>query len=237
MRGYEASGLGQRVRFLRETHFGRCGARVLNELSNHAKAAGTEWGLSAGLKHGLEWLLTYLPQAPPRKIKSWDEGNPVLIFTDGANEPGAVTIGGVLLERGSHPEYFGEKVPDVIVERWRKEGGHQIIGQAELLPIQVAADTWEARLRGRLSIWFADQDAARRGMIRGYSPAARSSNIIDEASELLAKAETYPWFARVASGSNPADPPSRLNFEETEEVLPGAVRLRIDWARWGGELV
>ena len=103
-------------------------------------------------------------------------------------------------------------MPVELVSAWRQAGGYQVIGHAELLPVQLAAKVWSERLAGRLSIWFLDQDAARRGTIRGYSPAARSSDIIEEAAEILAAAETYPWFARVATGSNIADGPSRLDF-------------------------
>ena len=109
MKGYEASGLGQRIRFLRDAHLGKCGARVLNELAEHSKAAGSEAEIKPRLKKGLEWLLSYLPSAPARQIKAWSDDSPVLIFTDGANEPEAVTIGAVLLERGGPQRSSGKE--------------------------------------------------------------------------------------------------------------------------------
>ena len=90
---------------------------------------------------------------------------------------------------------------------------------------------WQARIAGRFSIWFLDQDAARRGLIRGYSPSARSSDIIEDAAEMLASAETYPWFARVATGSNIADGPSRMDFSLMESI-PGSRRRCFDWGPW-----
>ena len=71
-------------------------------------------------------------------------------------------------------------------------------------------------------------------MIRGYSPSSRSSDIIEEASELIASAETYPWFARVAAGSNLADGPSRLDFKELALLFPTARRRRVEWGSQGG---
>ena len=198
LRGYEASGLAQRIRFLRETHFGKCGARVLHGLAEHSKAAGSVAETTPRLRKGLEWLVSYLPAAPARQLQAWSNEAPVLVFTDGANEPEAVTVGAVLLERGAPPEYFGARVPDELVKKWQQAGGHQVIGQAELLPVQVAARVWQTRIAGILSIWFLDQDAARRGMIRGYSPAARSSDIIEEAVVILAAVETFPWYRRRA---------------------------------------
>ena len=46
MRGVDANALGQRVRFLRETHFGRCGSKVLTDLMKHSRAAGAVSELS-----------------------------------------------------------------------------------------------------------------------------------------------------------------------------------------------
>ena len=81
-----------------------------------------------------------------------------------------------------------------------------------------------------------DQDAARRGMIRGYSPAARSSDIIEEAAEILAAVETFPWFARVSTGSNIADGPSRLDFAMLE-AFQGSSRCSIEWGPLLGGVV
>ena len=127
---------------------------------------------------------------------------------------------------GSPPEFFGERVPEELATEWRKQGGFQVIGQAELLPIKMAAKIWSDKMQGPLSIWFQDQDAARRGMVKGYSSAERSSGIIDAAAQAMAAASARPWFARVATGSNPADDPSHLRFKEFMLAFLGAVRVR-----------
>ena len=84
------------------------------------------------------------------------------------------------------------------------------------------------------SLWFADQDAARRGLIKGYSPVARSASLIDATLQALAGVGTYPWFARVPTASNIADGPSRLCFEEVLRLFPSATRRTIDWEAFIG---
>ena len=66
-------------------------------------------------------------------------------------------------------------------------------------------------------------------MAKGYSPAGRSATIIDSTTELLARARTWAWFARVASASNIADGPSRLEFGEILSLFPRSVRRHIEW--------
>ena len=69
MGGVDASALAQRIRFLREPHFGRCGAGVLSALAKHSKAAGVEVELDPPLLEGLAWLTENLPAARPRVVE------------------------------------------------------------------------------------------------------------------------------------------------------------------------
>ena len=80
-----------------------------------------------------------------------------------------------------------------------------------------------------MSTWYLDQDAAIRGLLKGYSPVGRSSAIIDAAAQAMAEASTRPWFARVGTGSNPADDPSRLRFASFLSNFSDAVRVRFRW--------
>ena len=54
--------------------------------------------------------------------------------------------------------------------------------------------------------------------------------MIKDAAELLASAETNPWFARVATGSNIADGPSRLDFASLDTFSRS--RRCLDWGAW-----
>ena len=84
-------------------------------------------------------------------------------------------------------------------------------------------------LADRYSTWFLDQDAARRGLKKGYSASMRSGVIIDLTADLMATVGTYPWFARVPTASNIADGPSRGKTEELLALFPHAVRRAVDW--------
>ena len=53
--------------------------------------------------------------------------------------------------------------------------------------------------------------------------------IIDAAAQALAEAGTRPWFARVNTGSNPADAPTRLEIARSMMEFPDAVRVRVKW--------
>ena len=63
----EARTLFRSCRFLREGHFGRTGAAVLKALSDHANGS-SDLVIDRRLKEGLEWLICFLPIAPPRNI-------------------------------------------------------------------------------------------------------------------------------------------------------------------------
>ena len=55
-----------------------------------------------------------------------------------------------------------------------------------------------------------DFDAARIGLTRAYSPVLASLKLITQCSALDRRLAIDPWYARVPTGVNPADSPSRL---------------------------
>ena len=119
MAGSEAASLAQKVRFMREALFGRCGARLLKELAAHS---GVPRGapISDGLKEQLRWLMTYADKARPRELRAQLNPAPVVIFTDGASEE-RVTVGGVMID-DSRVEFFSKTVPVEVTEAWRSCG-------------------------------------------------------------------------------------------------------------------
>ena len=136
------------------------------------------------------------------------------------------------MEEGFAPEAFGAVVPDSVVAAWRGPGSWQVIGQVELALVVLAARVWAGRVEGRHIIVFLDQDAARLGLIKVFSPSEASAAIIDVAMHRLASSCTYPWFTRVASASNPADFPSRLMWDTLKELLPGIVKRCLPSDAW-----
>ena len=177
-------------------------------------------------------MVEFLPVARPRTIAVRTVASVVHVFTDGACEPDAVTIGACIFECGRQPEAFGLHVPHEVVVRWRRGGAWQVIGQAELAPVMVASSVWAHRLRYRRVIWWIDQNAARQALTKGYSPKWESAALIDGASQRLAKLGCFPWFTRVPSSCNPADFPSRLEWQKLEYYFPGTKRVSVAGAAW-----
>ena len=64
-------------------------------------------------------------------------------------------------------------------------------------------------MKHRAVLYFIDNDAARYGFIRGMSNDPHMSVMLTSFWEEERMSPCYPWFARVASGGNPADDLSR----------------------------
>ena len=188
--------------------------------------------LKATLKDSLKWLCHFFEESPARSILCRASAAPVLIFTDGASSDESVTVGAVMLCMDMPPETFGEEVPSGIVGSWRRDQRTQVIGQAELAPVILSIRLWADVLRGRHVIVFIDQDAARLGLVKAYSPSEVSSELIDVAMASVADVSVYPWFARVATASNIADLPSRFMWKELYDILPKVSRKRLGGREW-----
>ena len=174
-------------------------------------------------------LCEVLCSSPPRSIHARME-DPVLLFTDGACDPGegrfpCVTIGACIFDpRGGGPGYFGVQVGEALLAHWAEKVDSQVIGQAELLPVLCALHAWAETLRSRPCLIFIDNDTARHGLMSGYSPVLKSAALISAMLAMLARLGSHAWFARVASASNIADDPSRLDFRVLE-AMPGSRRV------------
>jgi hypothetical protein len=152
--------------------------------------------------------------AKPRIVEIGRRGSPTVIFTDGACEGDLVTVGAVLIDADG-VECFGVRVPFAVYSSWCKtEGQTQVIGQAELYPLLLARLTWAGRIAGRRIIWFIDNESARQAMIRAYSPVESSLLIIVDCVTFDYTYAVHSWHARVPTGCNIADAPSRLKMSK-----------------------
>ena len=195
--------------------FGRMAAGILQELRGHQylNHAGI---VSETCRSAFLDLRLMLTTAVPRTLDFRGEQRPIIIYSDGAcegEERNDVTIGAVIADTITGKSVmFGAAVPKPLVQEWKFDGRTQTIGQAELLPILMAKDTLPEVLRHRRVFYFIDNDSARMGMIRGCSPSASSQRIINCFAMDEAERQTWSWFARIASKSNPGDGPSRLRL-------------------------
>jgi hypothetical protein len=218
----EVATIVARVHHMESVHFGRCAAAALRTLRRFGGRRKGRTPFADEELSALRWLATTLPVARPRTVQALASTRPVIIFTDGACEGEGASCGGVLLD-GDCAEFFGLRVPEETYSAWRRGESTQVIGQAELWPVLLALLTWRERLSGRHIIFFIDQDAARQGLVKSYSPAEPSARIIGQVFVQVAAQEVYPWFARVPTSCNVADPASRLDFARVRQVVPGAL--------------
>jgi hypothetical protein len=162
-------------------------------------------------------LVKYLKEAKPRRVDLKEGRPPVLLFTDGACEGELwenTTFGGVIIDPWSKTfEAFGAKVPEWLLESWTDGVARQVIGQAEILPVFVGKYIWKATLAGRQTLYFIDNYSALDAYIKGSSNARGSEILLAESQKLDAEVQEQAWYGRVSSSGNPADGPSRLDFE------------------------
>ena len=123
-------------------------------------------------------------------------------------------------------ECFGAIVHEDTVAKWKtKLDQDQVIGQAELFPVLVSKLTWASSLRGRKVIFFVDNEAARLGLVKAYSPVLPSLALIMDCMQWDYFHQVSSWYARVPTACNVADKPSRFDCR-VAELSHGAVVVK-----------
>ena len=69
----------------------------------------------------------------------------------------------------------------------------------------VAVKIWSTNIVGKLVVHYLDNDAARSAFVRTHTSTDLGAALIAEYVEFEYKYRFSPWFARVASHSNPSD--------------------------------
>ena len=153
-------------------------------------------------------------EAGPRVITAAREQAPVVVFSDGACEDNGTTVGAVLFDpEDVSGECFGAKLSEATINEWKTRlNQSQVIGQAEIFPLLLARLTWGDKLRNRRVLYFIDNEAARIGLVRAYSPVLPSLTLIMACLGWDYANNSQAWFARVSSYSNIADGPSRMEL-------------------------
>ena len=226
-----ASQLVGRIGFASSQLFARSGSAALWHLRRRAHQRGMATHLSPQLAAALRCWGRSILTAPPRSIVFGIEDPPLLVFTDGHCDQEKVTagIGAVIFDPiTGTKEAFGAAIPEPFLNVLREEGHtNQVIAQAEILPVIFARVKWNHLMTaagGRRVLWFVDNDAARYGLIKGYSPTRASAWLLSEAWRHDEKSGAVSWFERVPSKSNCADGPSRLDFSRLGGLFGGGTR-------------
>ena len=213
-----------RALFVESNLLGRAGKLALSDLRllEHSKKRIVR--LQESELKALRLLLARYVVAKPRQVPSWFGESPILVFTDGACEPGqgslVVTVGGVLFHPAeSHARAFGVNVPDEVVAAWIKEGKEHPVPQTELYAVVLARSHWKGLIDGFRCVFFVDNQGSLDACIKGYSRVGSMRDLLLEYEELDAPCPVLPWFARVPSLSNVADFPSRGKWKALSEVV------------------
>ena len=214
-----------RQRFARGQCFPRAGALALNTLVAFMfrrldRLTAAE---RASLTSALEWWPRFFDSSSPRIVKVFPSASCCVasLFTDGACEDDPqphASVGAFLVLPSGQRQAFGIAVPEKPRKSSMAGESSQVIGQVELAPVVLALLTWKRVLRHARLLIFVDNDSARYALIRGYSPVVASANLVQEVSHVECQEGIFSWYARVPSASNPADPPSRLDFEATRAL-------------------
>ena len=131
-----------------------------------------------------------------------------------------VTCGATILDVSDERAFmFGGRLPIRLIKEWRLDGRLQTIGQAEILPILLARLAIPQLFHNRRVFHFVDNDSARQAMVKGYSRSPASQRMIAMMVATECQQQTWSWYMRIPSESNPGDGPSRLRLQPAAENL------------------
>ena len=121
------------------------------------------------------------------------------------------SIGGIWRNpSGEVVSYFGSYISGSLLNVFLEESRRPIY-ELEIFPVVAAIRTWLNFILGKLVVHYLDNDAARSAFIRASASTSLGTTLVTDYVNFEYKCRFYPWFARVASLSNPADQPSRLD--------------------------
>ena len=149
-------------------------------------------------------------QGRPVTLKASETVRPHVIFCDGALEGGEAAIGGVLLPPCEEMpcEVFGGALPREIFDLLTGSKTHAI-GAVELYASVVALSHWMKRIEGGRTLLFVDNWPALDALVKGTSGVAEWRSVLLALERAESGSPPLLWVARVPSGSNIADDPSR----------------------------
>jgi hypothetical protein len=201
---------------------GRMSLGLINLISAHRHGSTSCW-MDDALLIAMKRLQDNLTAMQPRLIDCRGDVRPILVFSDGAVEGEdmwQVTCGATILDTSNEATVmFGGRLPIRLIKEWRLDGRLQTIGQAEILPILLARLALPQLFFQRRVFHFVDNDSARQAMVKGYSRSVASQSMIALMIAAECQQQTWSWYMRIPSESNPGDGPSRLRLKPAAENL------------------
>ena len=136
-----------RVAFCESQCFNRLGAVAVKDIAARSRDQQVTKPLPHTLKEKLLWLAGALGNMRPKIVDCFADRRPIILFTDGAAESSdpavltfdLVTVGAVAIDTADGSiKYFGDHVPDELINEWRSGGILQVITQAEVYPVALS---------------------------------------------------------------------------------------------------
>ena len=208
---HAAASLKGRLGFAEGQLFGRGVKRLINELGKHALHPPRGNVLQESTLQALSDVAERIEKAHPRLVDCYTEDT-YLMFTDACFDSEAKEggIGGVLIDKhGTVVSWFGQRVPRTFCESFMAENQEQAIGELEAFAVLTGLDLWKQTLKSKHLICFVDNEGARYLILKGYSGNAVISRIVHNIALVEERYFILPWYSRVPTECNIADPPSR----------------------------
>ena len=221
----EAEVLRGRLHWYSSYLFGRGPAVAMKTLSRRAQGREGSNFVNDELRGALGKLLDHVENAPPLRINV-ASGRTFFLFTDGSYEPSsdvAAGIGGILYDDAGMPvSFFSGSVHPDDLDAMLETSSHPIY-EIELYAVLVAFQCWGHLLKDSFTVAYIDNSAAQAALVAGSSGTDLGSRIVELIGEAESKVLCRPWYSWLPTHSNPADPPSRGEFEAL--IKQGAERV------------
>ena len=218
MTGSMCASLQGKLQYMERHVFGRTGKFVTRALRVGGQLSSSTVKLGAEDVAAFSAIIGWLRESAPRALAPADFLPPLLLFTDGAEEGpidnSVASCGAFLVDPvDSLRECFGAVIDNALVAEWKSDGATKIIAQAELLPIVVSKRLWSKRLYRRRVLCFVDNESAKFACINMDSPSIHNRNILMALACEETRVQTWTWYSRVPSHSNPSDAASRMDLK------------------------
>ena len=201
--------------FLCSTMFGKVGRCCTGAVRARQYGHPDETLLTPQIRTSLQLMKLFATTAPKREMKIDDHAPPIILYTDASDVPnrseGRWVVGAVLIDPvTSMISYTSWVVPQSVIHTWLPKETY--MNQLELFACPLALNTWSTTLSNRQVLLFIDNDAAASALVRGYSPRQDSYALVGDFWLAASSSRLSVYIDRVESKSNPADGPSRLDF-------------------------
>ena len=228
----ERESLRGKLQYLERHIYGRAGKMIMKAIDDLRGDGSGDLVLGKDDVGLFSLVISWLETSQPRGVAPTDRRPPLLIFTDGAEEyektPPLISCGGLMLDPiDGAREYFAEMIPDSLLAEWKQDGLTKVIAQVELLPVLISKRLWKQRSAARRVLFFIDNEVAKFACVTMCSDSKFTRSILQAVVAEELSSQTWTWYSRVPSYSNPADDASRMRCAETEAKF-AAKRIRAE---------